>query len=466
VKDWPIDVNGTTYAYRAWGARENTPEHYFYVSNDLKNWCHVSTFTIPNSENFHSGYVYYGFHDVIQLNGTYYAWGECNIGHTLICRSANGADDWEAFARVGGIGSGHLQLPAPGTPTGCFFDLGGDRGYGKIMVPGDNSAFYLAINTTAKPSLPPDQLKAAFIEPDNWTWHDGTTDYPAPPILEATDEHDLCECWLVSSSDTEWTIIYDADFGTSDGGKALGYAILSAPPPCTPVAINSLTADSLVVPLGDTVNFIATIVDGCGQVDALWDYDDGNSDSQPDVTSPGSVIAAHTYVSVGVYNVILVVSDDIVDEGDNIVVVVYDPTGGFVTGGGWIDSPTGAYMADASLAGRANFGFVSKYKKGTNVPTGDTEFVFQAADLNFHSSSYQWLVVNQAGSNAQFKGSGTINGNGYYKFMLWAEDGEPDTFRIKIWGETEDMEWPIYDNDTGVGSNQPIDGGSIVIHTK
>ena len=112
--------------------------------------------------------------------------------------------------------------------------------------------------------------------------------------------------------------------------------------------------------------------------------------------------------------------------------------------------------------GKANFGFVSKYKKGASVPTGNTEFVFKAADLNFHSDNYQWLVVS--GSDyARFKGTGTINGEGDYKFMLWAGDDEPDTFRIKIWEEDEyDTETVIYDN----GMDQAIAGGSIVIHTK
>ena len=49
------------------------------------------------------------------------------------------------------------------------------------------------------------------------------------------------------------------------------------------------------------------------------------------------------------------------------------------------------------------------------MPTGNTEFQFHAADLNFHSSSYEWLVVT--GSDyAKFKGAGTINGEGDYKF--------------------------------------------------
>ena len=140
-------------------------------------------------------------------------------------------------------------------------------------------------------------------------------------------------------------------------------------------------------------------------------------------------------------------------------IVIYDPTGGFVTGGGWIDSRAGAYRPDLSLAGKANFGFVSKYKKRATVPTGKTEFQFKAGDLNFHSSSYEFLVITMGGTNAMFKGSGTINGAGVYKFTIWARDESTDTFRIMI---TEVGGGIVYDN----GFNQPIGGGSIVVHTK
>ena len=61
-------------------------------------------------------------------------------------------------------------------------------------------------------------------------------------------------------------------------------------------------------------------------------------------------------------------------------------------------------------------GFVARYKKGANEPDGNTEFQFKAGDLNFHSSSYQWLVVVCV--RAQFKGEGTINGAGHYGSML------------------------------------------------
>ena len=90
----------------------------------------------------------------------------------------------------------------------------------------------------------------------------------------------------------------------------------------------------------------------------------------------------------------------------------------------------GAYTSDPTLTGKATFGFVSKYQKGANVPTGNTEFQFKVADLNFKTTSYDWLVI--AGSKAQYKGTGTINGTCEYKFMLTAIDGTPDESRKVI----------------------------------
>lgn len=94
------------------------------------------------------------------------------------------------------------------------------------------------------------------------------------------------------------------------------------------------------------------------------------------------------------------------------------------------------------------------------------------ADLNFHSDTYEWLVV--AGPRAQFKGTGTINGAGNYSFILTAVDAaltpstEMDLFRIKIWVEDDD-DAIVYDNQLGdeddADLTTEIGGGSIVIHT-
>jgi PKD repeat protein len=206
---------------------------------------------------------------------------------------------------------------------------------------------------------------------------------------------------------------------------------------------------------------------------ALWDWGDGTTSAGvvEEAKGSGSVSGSHAYSVPGVYTVGLVVTDENGTSHEAIFqyVVVYDPAGGFVTGGGWIDSPPGAYIDDPSLTGKATFGFVSKYQKGARVPTGQTEFQFKVADLNFHSDSYDWLVV--AGARAQFKGEGTINGAGGYGFMLVAIDGQQtggggvDKFRIKIWDMAGDG--IIYDNQVGADDYGPaatkLGGGSIVI---
>jgi hypothetical protein len=175
----------------------------------------------------------------------------------------------------------------------------------------------------------------------------------------------------------------------------------------------------------------------------------------------------------GVYTLTLGVDDGHGGEGfsNSELFVVYDPSEGFVTGGGWINSPAGAYVADPTLIGKATFGFVSKYEKGAIVPTGETEFQFKVANLNFHSSSYDWLVV--AGARAQYKGVGKINGTGDYGFMLTAIDGQVndgggvDKFRMKIWDKANG-EVLVYDNKLGASDDAlpstALGGGQIVIH--
>lgn len=231
-----------------------------------------------------------------------------------------------------------------------------------------------------------------------------------------------------------------------------------------PPELGDISVSSSLVPVGTTVNASVSFTDP-DKLDihtAAWDWGDGTTTTGTvtDSNGTGTINDSHVYITPGVYTVTVTVDDGYgnTDQATYEFVVVYDPNGGFVTGGGWIDSPAGAYAADPSLAGKASFGFVAKYQKGANVPDGNTQFQFKAGDLNFHSASYEWLVV--AGSKAQFKGEGTINGEGSYKFMITADDGNPDAFRIKIWYEDGSGEHVVYDN----GSQQPLGGGSIVIH--
>lgn len=234
----------------------------------------------------------------------------------------------------------------------------------------------------------------------------------------------------------------------------------------SPPEISALTAPIDPTQLGQTI--VATVEFSDPDVDdthsIIWDWGDGYTSITP-ATVP-SISTSHLYTSAGVYTVIATISDAAGESATAAFqyIVIYDPDGGFVTGGGWIDSPMGAYTPNPLFTGKATFGFVSKYQKGANVPTGNTEFQFKVADLNFKSTSYDWLVI--AGSQAKYRGAGTINGAGEYGFMLSAIDGTSDKFRIKIWVKATDE--AIYDNQLGAADDAVpttvIGGGSIVIH--
>lgn len=245
-----------------------------------------------------------------------------------------------------------------------------------------------------------------------------------------------------------------------------------------PVAVN--TAVALRAQIDDAAAGDSRIVSAGFSVDGgayqAMDAEDGGFDGSAEVVTamvPG-------FSDPGVHDVCVQgideagnTADPATDGGDACtLLVVYDPSGGFVTGGGWIESAEGMCQYDeacAATSGKANFGFVSRYKKGATIPEGSTEFQFSAGRFNFHSEWYDWLVVNANGTTAQFKGAGTVNGSigpagEAYRFMLWARDGGAgqDRFRIKVWYVDAGAEIVVYDN----GVDQVIGAGNIVVHTK
>lgn len=232
--------------------------------------------------------------------------------------------------------------------------------------------------------------------------------------------------------------------------------IQSITAPFDPISVNS-PVEVTAIYFDDNLDF------------ATWDWGDGNIEYE---SADGTVTRSHIYTEAGVFALTLTLEDLCGVEVSSTYqyIVIYDPNGGFVTGGGWIWSPPGAYVNDPLLEGKANFGFVSKYKKGASIPDGNTEFQFKAGNMNFKSTEYEWLVI--AGSKAMFKGSGIINSTGNYGFMLSAVDADLtpsaviDKFRIKIWDKVNDL--IVYDNNLELEENaEPateIGGGSIVIH--
>ncbi|UCE75196.1 MAG: right-handed parallel beta-helix repeat-containing protein [Methanomassiliicoccales archaeon] len=243
-----------------------------------------------------------------------------------------------------------------------------------------------------------------------------------------------------------------------------------------PPVIDSITGPLDPVAVGTSFTMTGEFTDP--NVDdthtATWTWAEGET-SDGDVNQlEDTVSGEHVYTTPGVYQISLTIVDffGLSDTATwTQYIVIYDPNGAFITGGGMIDSPEGAFPADPTATGKATFGFVSKYKKGSTTPDGNTQFKFHAGDLGFKSTSYDWLVVS--GARGQFKGTGTINGEGEFGFMLTAIDGDlpggggVDKFRIKIWDkETDEL---IYDNNVGDEDDNSdpeteLMHGSIKIH--
>jgi hypothetical protein len=141
------------------------------------------------------------------------------------------------------------------------------------------------------------------------------------------------------------------------------------------------------------------------------------------------------------------------------ILVIYNPEGGFATGGGWIVPVDDGLNSYPNV--RANFGFNAKYKKDTS--TGHLEFRYTNGFVDLKSDTVDLLVIT-GGKIAQFKGYATMNGqSGHWYFVKAIDNGEPgfqDTFEIKIWAPGTDPDIDEHWHRAG----GKIQGGNIVVH--
>lgn len=237
--------------------------------------------------------------------------------------------------------------------------------------------------------------------------------------------------------------------------------------------VGIITAPTSPVQVNTAISVNANFTDP-GVLDthiAVWGWGDGTitAGTVSETNGSGSVSNTHTYTSAGVYTVKLTVTDKDGGAGSNQFqyVVVYDSSAGFLTGGGQYSSQVGWDTQNTQATGKVQIGISAKYTSGNTTPTGQTKINFQAGNIDFVSTSYQWLVVS--GSRATLEGSGTINGSGNYTFLLSGIDGSQtggqNLIRIKIIDSSNNV---IYDTQNGAADTAdpttPLSNGVIKVH--
>ncbi len=194
--------------------------------------------------------------------------------------------------------------------------------------------------------------------------------------------------------------------------------------------------------LNGTIDDSAT--GGSGVAAGKYSVDFGSELALPLVT-PGAVTTAVSFAlpafaEAGVHYVCARGIDSRGNVGSELctAAVVYDPSAGYVIGNGKIQSPAGSDWFDSSASGLAEFAFSSKYQKGDQTPTGKLSFSFKAGNLEFTSTSMEWLVVTGE-PKAMIRGEGLLNQTHTCKFHVEAWDGSyqaingpTDAFGIEI----------------------------------
>jgi len=351
---------------------------------------------------------------------------------------------------VGGSGSALLlddvavgHMGAPNTNADPVASVGGS------YVGEEGSAVALALSGTDS-----DGDALTF----SWDLGDGTTGSGAAPPANH-----------VYADNGTYVIMLAVDDGRGGADTARTTATISNVAP-------SLAAFSIpATPMGLTPGGITVPVSSSFTDPGTVDTHTASLDCGSGVTAQSEVVgemasSACSFSSAGVYSIRLTVRDK--DGGSDTKlssapIVVFDPAGGRLTGGGWVASPAGAVAFAPTAAGKLTFSLNARYEPGSSIPTGKAELNLTVGKLEFRSTSLDWLVATEA--SAQVQGRGTVNGSGDYAFSVVAMDGQSTgAVRIRIWHRTSGT--LLYDSRPGAPLDETgvtaLGGGSIQLHAR
>jgi hypothetical protein len=364
--------------------------------------------------------------------------------------------------------------------SGSFFPVGTTT-VTVTSTSGASSSFDVIVNDTESPTLSDPVASPAVLWPPNHSMRDVMVNYTASdncPLtcvlsvmsnepVDGTGDGDTSPDWEIVDSQK---VRLRAERAGSGNGRI--YTITTT---CTDGSGNSISKSTEVVvahnitsPISGAAFKINTPVNFSG---TFWDVNGKTHTGQfvvDNTTIPGTVVepkglangtvkGTYTFNTPGVYKVSMKVTDSsgvstlTSTAGDlEAIVVIYDPSGGYTIGGGWVTVPAGSYWGNFGLTGKLGFGFNSKYTNAKN-PKGETGVIFKLGNFEFNSLNYDYLVIS--GNRAQFQGFGKVNGDPGYNFILTVVDGDlkggdgVDRFRLKIWNRNTGV--VVFDNQLG-----------------
>ncbi|MFW9787566.1 MAG: Ig-like domain-containing protein [Candidatus Thorarchaeota archaeon] len=153
-------------------------------------------------------------------------------------------------------------------------------------------------------------------------------------------------------------------------------------------------------------------------------------------------------------------------DSETVTLTIYEPSGDFVTGGGWILDSSGH---------KGHFGFVVKYKSDGTL-TGRFIYIYRDGDWLVIIKSNEWIGLAIVDNHAYFEATVSILQFNFKTFeCLWS--AENHVIKVDAWdndctGEEDVFQMRVYDengllwHEAGFNPYGYLEGGNIRIHRR
>lgn len=271
------------------------------------------------------------------------------------------------------------------------------------------------------------------------------------------------------------TALAIADDGTIAAASNAGTVLLKPVQACgCGHALGAIASPDIVQPgaaVDAAVGFSAG--DSPSRYRISWSWGDGTTERTSELAhgsardGSGSAAARHSYSAPGIYTITAELTDDAGNSATVSRKVVVAPSGGALAGSGSVLLPALTGLRSPIPGGKAEFRFLTPSAATAKTAQGSFHFalpgfVFASKDLRVFASQ---------GTRAQLVGTGTLNGEGNYRFTATvaagsspdAGKGEAGRFGLKI-SHTDPAtmaEVVDYDSHDAGGAARPLAEGRI-----